>query len=133
MIIDAIINCIIFFGAYFGIWGGWIVIISLVMYLCVCRLVRGAWRSPYSWFDILTALSMCVIWYHGAQHDFNHRGIGRFIDLMVMGGIYSVVLLFRIPFIWNHPQWRTKISFASFLILSLMAIIITWCINLGSE
>ena len=111
-----------------------IVIIAIpacLVYPVVCRLCKGEWRNLYSWYDIASCLAMHAIWLYGFTHDFNHRGVGRIQDIVVLGCIYGVLVLLRIPFVWQRPEWRARIAMLSFLLLVSTAIMLTWFVNLA--
>ena len=116
-----------------GVWGGWIFIPSLITYLFLCKWRKGLWHFPYSYIDFIALCLMSIIWWHGVRYDYNHRGMGRFVDLMVMGLTYSMLLAVRLPILWWRPQWRMRIAGITLIVVLTTTVIITWCINLGGE
>ena len=95
------------------------------------RLCKGRWRSLCSWIDIISYFVTHVIWFYGFTNDFNHRGVGRIQDIVVLGCLYGVLVLLRIPFVWRHPEWRTRIAAISLVVLVVTAITLTWIVNLA--
>lgn len=107
------------------------VIPSFVVFPFVHRLCKGRWRSLCSWIDIVSYFATHVIWFYGFTHDFNHRGVGRIQDIVVIGVEYGVLVLLRIPFVWRHPEWRTRIAAISLVLLVVTAIALTWIVNIA--
>ncbi len=123
---------IAFFSFPFGSGAIWLVAPTFIIYPVVHRIVRGTWYSLYSWIDFLTFCVVDAIWYHGILHDFNYRGAGRLYDIVILGALYGIMITMRIPFVWRHPEWRTKIALVTFGLLLLVAIVITYSLSLAS-
>lgn len=110
----------------------WTAIPSFLVYPVVRRLCKGEWRSLFSWSDVASYFATHAIWFYGLTHDFNHRGVGRIQDIVVLGCLYGALVLLRIPFVWRHPEWRTRLAVISLLVLVSAAIALTWFVNLAS-
>ena len=104
---------------------------AFLFYPVAHRLCKGIWRSLCSWVDIISYFATHTIWFYGFTHDFNHRGAGRIQDIVVIGCLYGVLVLLRIPFVWRHPEWRTRIAAISLVLLVVTAITLTWIVNLA--
>ena len=81
--------------------------------------------------DIVSYFATHAIWLYGFTHDFNHRGGERIQDIVVIGCLYGALVLLRIPFVWRHPEWRTRIAAISSVLLVITAIMQTWIVNLA--
>lgn len=117
----------------FGVWGAWIILPILIVFIASHKLIRGVWSNPCSWIDILSFCTMVIIWYLGVQDDYNHRGMGRFFDAMVLGAIYAIVFVLRFPFVWIKAPWKNKCALISFLIMAIVSIALTWCFDIARE
>ena len=104
---------------------------SFAVFPFVYRICKGRWCSLCSWMDIVSYFVTHAIWLYGFAHDFNHRGVGRIQDIVVIGCLYGVLVLLRIPFVWRHPEWRTRIAAISSVLLVITAIVLTWIVNLA--
>ena len=130
MIKDLIEDVLFISFLEFGIVG--IAIPAFLFYPVLRRISRGEWRSLCSWIDFVSFFAIHIIWFYGFIHDFNRRGAGMFLDIVVLGVAYGVLVLLRCLFVWRHPEWRTRIAMLSFFILVAITIILTWFINLAS-
>ena len=129
MIINLLEDIALFCYLEFGI-----VLVAIPSFLAFTvshRLCKGRWYSLCSWIDIVSYFAMHVIWFYGFTHDFNHRGAGRIQDIVVLGCLYGVLVLLRIPFVWRHSEWRTRIAAISLVLLVVTAITLTWFVNLA--
>ena len=108
-----------------------IVIPSFLVFPVAHRLCKGRWLSLCSWIDIVSYFVTHAIWFYGFANDFNHRGAGRIQDIVVLGCLYGILVLLRIPFVWRHPEWRTRIATLSLLALISAAVTLTWFVNLA--
>ena len=108
-----------------------IAIPAFLVYPVVCRLRKGEWRNLFSWVDVPSYIVTHAIWLYGLALDFNNRGVGMFLDIVVIGVEYGVLVLLRIPFVWRHPEWRTRIAATSLALLVVTAITLTWFVNLA--
>lgn len=113
---------IAFYVCYVGIGIVWMAIPAFLVYPLVCRLSKGEWHSLYSWIDLCSLLSTHVIWAYGFLHDFSRRGAGRILDIVIIEVAYGVMVFLRIPFVWRHPEWRTRMAVASLFLLNVLAI-----------
>ena len=104
---------------------------AFVVYPIVRRLLKNEWRNLFCWVDIPSYIVVHAIWLYGLVHDFNNRGAGMFLDIVVIGVEYGVLVLLRIPFVWRHPEWRTRIAAISLVLLVVAAITLTWIVNLA--
>ena len=110
----------------------WIAIPAFIVYPVVSRLFRQKWCNLFSWVDIVSCLMIHVIWFYGLTHDFNSRGAGRLLDIFYLSLLYGIIILVRIPFVWCHPEWRTRIATISLLILICVSIALALFINLAT-
>lgn len=127
-----LLEFIAFYTCYIGVGIVWLAIPAFAFYPFVRRLFKGEWGGLYSWVDFCSFLAVHLIWAYGFLHDFNHRGVGMVLDIVVIGGLYGGVVLLRIPFVWRHPEWRTRLAVISLLVLVSAAIALTWFVNLAS-
>ena len=109
----------------------WMAIPAFFVYPVVCRLCKGEWHTLFSWFDLASCVVAHAIWLYGITHDSNWRGVGRLVDVFSLGLLHGVLVLLRIPFVWRHPEWRTRIATLSLLALISAAVTLTWFVNLA--
>ena len=119
------------FISFFEFGIAWMSIPAFFVYPVFRRCLKREWRNLFSWFDLISCLSVHAIWLYGLTHDFNHRGAGRLTDIFYLGLLYGVIVLLRIPFVWWHPEWRTRIAALSLLVLLSAAVMLTWFVNLA--
>ena len=104
---------------------------AFIVYPIVRRLLKNEWRNLFSWVDIPSYVVIHAIWLYDLAHDFNNRGAGMLLDIVVIGVEYGVLVLLRILFIWRRPEWRTRIAAISLVLLVITAITLTWIVNLA--
>lgn len=109
----------------------WIAIPAFFIYPLVRRLLKREWRNLFSWVDVVSCVAVHAIWLYGITHDFNWRGAGRLVDIFSLGVLHGIIILLRIPFVWRHPEWRTRIAAISLFALVVTAITLTWFVNLA--
>ena len=109
----------------------WIAIPAFLVYPVARRLRKREWGNLFSVVDLVSCFVTHVIWFYGVAHDFNKRGVGRLADIFYLGLLYGVLVLLRIPFVWRHPEWRTRMAMLSFVVLVIAAVALTWIINLA--
>ena len=117
----------------FGVWGGWIILPMLILFVVLHKFIKGGWFNPCSWIDFLSFFTMVIIWYFGLQDDYNHRGMGRFFDAMVLGAIYAVVFVLRLPLVWIRASWKNKCALISFVIIVVVSVVLTCCFDIARE
>jgi hypothetical protein len=117
----------------FGVWGGWILLPMIILFIVSHKLIKRVWRNPCSWIDILSFCVMVVIWYLGVQDDYNQRGIGRFLDAMVLGMIFAILLVLRFPLVWIRPHWKNICALISCIIIIVISISLTWYFDIARE
>lgn len=115
-----------FYVCYVGIGVVWMALPAFLIYPLVCRLCKGEWRSLYSWIDLCSLLSSHVIWAYGFLQDFTHRGAGMVLDIVIIEVVYGAMVLLRIPFVWRHPEWRTRMASMSLVFLVVLTIATTF-------
>lgn len=120
-----------FYVCHVGIGIVWIAFPAFVVYPIVCRICKGKWQRLHSCFDLCSLLAMHAIWAYGFLNDFNHRGAGMILDIVIMGGVYGVMILLRMPFVFRHPKWRTRMAVSTFVLLVILAIVLTFICNLA--
>ena len=117
----------------FGVFGGWIILPMLILFIFLHNVIKGDWFNPCSWIDLLSFFTMVIIWYFGLQDDYNHRGMGRFFDAMVLGAIYAVVIVLRLPLVWIRSSWKNKCALISFVIIVVVSVVLTCCFDIARE
>lgn len=109
----------------------WLAIPAYAIFPIVHRICRKEWRNLFSWIDLVAYFASHSIWLYGLTHDFNHRGAGRLLDIFVIGFIFGIAVLLRIPLVWRHAKWRFRAAAISALLLVGVSVILTWILNLS--
>ena len=109
----------------------WIAIPAFLIYPVARRLLKREWRNLFSWIDAVSCFVTHAIWFYGFTHDFNWRGAGRLTDIFYLGLLHGVLVTIRIPFVWLHSEWRTRMAMISFVMLVAAAVALTWLVNLA--
>ena len=117
----------------FGVFWGWIILPMLILFIFLHKVIKGDWFNPCSWIDLLSFFTMVIIWYFGLQDDYNHRGMGRFFDAMVLGAIYAVVIVLRLPLVWIRSSWKNKCALFSFVIIVIVSVVLTCYFDIARE
>ena len=115
---ETVINCLYFFGYLIGVGAIWFVLPTLITFPLLYRLRKGTWRSPCNLVDVLTILSVCIIWAYFSDKDSMGRGLGWFVDLIAIGFVYGVLIVLRTPIVWLNLRWRMMSSIVTFFAAS---------------
>jgi len=130
---EAIINCFYFFGYLLGIGAIWFVIPTIIVFPLLYRLRKGIWRSPCSLVDVLTIISVCIIWAYFSDKDSMGRGLGRFVDLIAIGFVYGVLIVLRTPIVWRNMRFRMIASVATFVLTDIIMLFFALTGIIGKE
>ena len=130
---EAVINGIYFFGCLIGIGAVWFVLPTLIVFPLLCRLKKGTWRFPCNLVDVLTIISVCIIWSYFSGKDSLGRGLGWFVDLIVIGFVYGVLFVLRSPFVWLNPRFRLIASIVTLALTDIIMLFFAISGILGKE
>lgn len=127
------INCICFFGYLIGVGAIWFVLPMIIVFPLLYRLRKGTWRSPCNLVDVVTILSVCIIWAYFSDKDSMGRGLGWFVDLIVIGFVYGVLLVLRTPIVWRNMRFRMIASVATFVLTDIIMLFFALTGIIGKE
>lgn len=127
------INCICFFGWLIGTGVIWCLLPTLIAFPLLYRLKKGTWRFPCNLVDVLTILSVCIIWMYFSGKDSMGRGLGWFVDLIVIGFIFSVLIVLRTPFVWFNLRSRMITSIVTLVLTDIIMLFFVFTGILGKE
>lgn len=117
---ENVMNSIGFFGCLIGIGAVWFVLPTLIVFPLLYRLRKGTWRSPCNLVDVITILSVCIIWAYFSDKDSMGRGLGWFVDLIAIGFVYGVLIVLRTPFVWLNIRRRMIASIATLVLTNII-------------
>ena len=130
---EVFMNCIVFFGHLIGIGAIWFALPTLIAFPLLYRLRNGSWRFPCNLVDVLTIISVCIIWSYFSGKDSMGRGLGCFVDLIVIGFIYSVLIVLRTPFVWFNLRFRMIASIVTLVLTDIIMLFFALTGILGKE
>ena len=130
---EAIINCFYFFGYLLGIGAIWFVLPTIIVFPLLYRLRKGIWLSPCNLVDVLTIISVCIIWAYFSDKDSMGRGLGWFVDLIAIGYVYGVLIVLRTPIVWLNLRWRMIASIVTFILTNIIMLFFSLTGILGKE
>ena len=130
---EAIINCFYFFGYLLGIGAIWFVLPTIIVFPLLYRLRKGIWLSPCNLVDVLTIISVCIIWAYFSDKDSMGRGLGWFVDLIAIGFVYGVLIVLRTPIVWLNLRWRMIASIVTFILTNIIMLFFSLTGILGKE
>ena len=130
---ETVINCFCFFGYLIGVGAIWFVLPMIIVFPLLYRLRKGTWRSPCNLVDVLTILSVCIIWAYFSDKDSMGRGLGWFVDLIAIGFIYGVLIVLRTPIIWLNLRWRMISSIVTLVLTDIIILFFSLTGILGKE
>lgn len=133
VVMESVIDCVFFFGSLIGMGAVWFVLPTLIVFPLLHRLRRGVWRSPCNFMDVLTVLSVCGIWVYFSGKDSMGRGFGWFVDLIVIGAVYGLLITLRTPIIWLKPRCRMMASLVTFVLTDVAMLFFALTGVLGKE
>lgn len=130
---ETVINCVVFFGCLIGMGAIWFVLPTLILFPVLCRWRKGKWRSPCNFVDILTILLACTIWKYFSDKDSMGRGLGWFVDLVVIGLVYGILIVLRTPIVWVNIRCRMTVSIVTLVLTGITMLFFALTGILGNE
>ena len=130
---EAVIDGICFFGYLIGTGAIWFTLPTLIAFPLLYRLRKGTWRFPCNLVDVLTIISVCIIWSYFSGKDSMGRGLGWFVDLIVIGFIYSILIVLRAPFVWFNMRFRMIASIVTLVLTDIIMLFFAYTGILGKE
>ena len=130
---ENIISGIWFFVFLIGTGAIWFVLPTLIAFPFLFRLRKGVWRFPCNLFDVLTISSVCIIWVYFSGQDCMGRGLGWFVDLIVIGFVYGILFVLRTPFVWGNIRYRKTASIITLVLTDAIMLFFALTGILGQE
>ena len=130
---ENIISGIWFFVFLIGTGAIWFVLPTLIAFPFLFRLRKGVWRFPCNLVDVLTILSVCIIWVYFSGRDSMGRGLGWFGDLIAIGFVYGILFALRSPFVWKNIRCRMVASMITLVLTDIIMLFFAISGILGKE
>ena len=130
---ENIISGICFFVFLIGTGAIWFVLPTLIAFPFLFRLRKGVWRFPCNLVDVLTILSVCIIWVYFSGNDSMERGLGWFGDLIAIGFVYGSLFALRTLFIYKNIRYRMMASIVTLVITDIIMLFFVLTGIIGKE
>jgi hypothetical protein len=128
-----IIDSICFFVFLIGTGAVWFVLPTLIVFGSLYRLKKKMWRFPCNLFDVLTIFSVCIIWVYFSGKDSMGRGLGWFVDLIVIGFVYGILFALRTLFIYKNIRYRMMASIVTLVLTDIIMLFFVLTGIIGKE
>ena len=111
-------------------WGAaWTVVPSVMIYALLHKWKKGIWSVPYSIWDGVAYVAIGYVWYYTYTLLGREKDWGNLLyELPGLGGLFGLLLCARLPFVWRHPEWKRKFTFATSVAILLAAVLAAWLV-----
>lgn len=95
---------------YFFVFPGLIIPVSLFFWFLFMRLGKRKVQNPLALLDLVTPFVSTLIWIFIDTHFLSiHKRMGNFIELVGLGCIWTLLILFRFCVLFIYPDRNKKL------------------------
>ena len=124
-IMNAVGDFLLFHTLFF--FGGAVpfVLVSTVIYYCVCFVKRRSPAFPLTVVDAATFLIVALTWSFLVEFVPLRKAMGNLLDVVVLGGIFGFLYCLRLPLLWRWQGRKNLMSIVTFLVMLVVTTILT--------